>query len=231
MTVSEQQAEKWLPVPGAGYYEASDRGHVRSVDRTIGGRFYKGVVLKPREDADGYLRVNITNDRGERQHNESVARLVLMAHDPEGYRPGLHACHGPNGKRDNRLTELRWDTPEANRMEALAVRLENSPPKPKPPKVCPRCGRAHDGKGRNCPACVDGLASVAAGMLAAGVMLDTVSEELAYPPAACYNLAVRRGYLRVTVTEAHPDYVPSPPRRLRSVLFRWQASRQNSDGT
>jgi hypothetical protein len=78
---------------------------------------------------------------------------------------------------------------------------------------------------------VDGLASVAAARLAAGAMLDTVSEELAYPPAACYNLAVRRGYLRVTVTEAHPDYVPSPPRRrLRGVLFRRQASRQNSDG-
>jgi hypothetical protein len=229
MTVSEQKTETWKPIPGAGYYEASDWGHVRSVDRTIGGRFYKGVVLKPREDADGYLRVNITNDRGERQHNESVARLVLMAHDPEGYRPGLHACHGPNGKRDNRLTELRWDTPEANREEALAVRLENSPPKPKPPKVCPRCGREHAGKGRNCHDCVVEIGVYGARELAAGTPLDRVADALGYPPAGVYNLAVRYGALRVSIAPPirHPE---SPPSRLRRVLFRRETSRRNSDG-
>jgi len=225
VTVSEQQAEKWLPVPGAGYYEASDRGHVRSVDRTIGGRFYKGVVLKPREDADGYLRVNITNDRGERQHNESVARLVLMAHDPEGYRPGLHACHGPNGKRDNRLTELRWDTPEANRMEALAVRLENSPPKPKPPKVCPRCGAEHAEKGKNCRACFEGIGVEFARLLVDGVPPEEAADRVGYPLNGALNLALRYGGLRF-VTEAGLNVMlrgashAEKPRRWRNAM-KW----------
>ena len=230
MTVSDMRTETWKPVPGAGYYEASDLGHIRSVDRTIGGRFYKGVVLKLRDDGDGYSVVNITYDGGERKHNVSVARLVLLAHDPDGYREGLQACHGPGGQKDNRWPEnIRWDTSEANREEALAVRLERSPPKVKPPKVCPRCEREHDGKGHNCPDCVDGLAIASARMLAAGAMLDRVADELEYPPAACYNLALRRGYLRVTLSESHPDYAPSPQSRLRRVLSRWEPSRRNSD--
>jgi len=225
MTVSEQKTETWKPIPGAGYYEASDRGHVRSVDRTIGGRFYKGVVLKPREDADGYLRVNITNDRGERQHNESVARLVLMAHDPEGYRPGLHACHGPNGKRDNRLTELRWDTPEANRMEALAVRLENSPPKPKPPKVCPRCGAEHAEKGKNCRACFEGIGVEFARLLVDGVPPEEAADRVGYPLNGALNLALRYGGLRF-VTEAGLNVMlraashAEKPRRWRNAM-KW----------
>jgi len=95
MTVSDMRTETWKPVPGAGYYEASDLGHIRSVDRTIGGRFYKGVVLKLRDDGDGYSVVNITYDGGERKHNVSVARLVLLAHDPDGCRRAT----GPAGRR------------------------------------------------------------------------------------------------------------------------------------
>jgi hypothetical protein len=221
---------EWLPLPGAGYYEASHRGKVRSVDRTKNGRAYLGVVLKLREDGDGYLVFNYTDDAGVRHHNVSVARTVLLAHDPGGYREGLQACHGPGGQRDNRWPEnLRWDTSDANREEALAARLANTPPKVRPPKACPRCAREHQGKGRNCPDCVDGLARASARLLAAGTMLDKVAGELEYPPAACYNLAVRRGYLRVTLSEAHPDYVPSPPPRLRRVLFWRDGPRRTSD--
>ena len=218
--------ETWKPIPGAADYEASDLGHIRSLDRERNGRFYRGVVLKPREDADGYLRVNITNDRGERQHNESVARLVLMAHDPEGYRPGLHACHGPNGRRDNRLTELRWDTPEANRVEALEVRLANNPPQPKPPKTCPRCGAQHRDRGRNCHPCVMKIGTDTTRMLVdEGMRLDRIQEELEYPAVGLINLAVIYGGLRFY----REGYAPSPRRRSLSVFFRRGASRQNSD--
>jgi len=244
----EQQAElrrlfdygEWKPIPGAGYYEASHRGHIRSVDRTIGARFYKGTVLKPRADADGYLRVNITNDQRERKHNESVARLVLMAHDPEGYAPGLESCHGPGGKLDNRWPEnLRWDTRDANRQEALEVRLANNPPKVKPPKVCPRCNREHTGKGRNCHECVVQIGEQAAYYLAEGSPLDKVADALGYSPAGAFNLAKRYGGLRcVIVDEAtassaairHAESQQPRRRRLRSVLSRRGASRQISDG-
>src|SRR5215468_1391435 len=125
MTDSDVKTETWKPIPGARYYEASDLGNIRSVDRTIRsanhpmGRFYEGRVLKLRSDPDGYLRVNYTDDDRVRHHNESVARLVLMAFDPDGYEEGHEACHGPGGRADNRLVNLRWDTSEANRKEAL----------------------------------------------------------------------------------------------------------------
>src|SRR6516225_1936137 len=124
---------EWKPFPDARDYEASHRGKVQSLDRTKNGRFHKGIVLKLREDGDGYLVFNYTDDENMRHHNVSVARMVLMAHDPGAYFEGAQACHGPGGRQDNRWPEnIRWDTREANWAEALAVRLANSPPKPKP---------------------------------------------------------------------------------------------------
>jgi hypothetical protein len=237
MTVSDQRTGEWLPFPDAKDYQASHRGKVRSLDRHRHGRFYKGVVLKLREDGDGYLVFNYTDDAGVRHTNASVARTVLLAHDPGGYRPGLQACHGPGGQKDNRWPEnLRWDTPEANREEALAVRLERNPPQPKPPKVCPRCGAQHRDRGRNCHVCVVQLGVQAARLRAAGVTFREAGDRLGYPPDGLDVLAERYGGLRFHVDEAavtgrdHPGrHAPSHQGRLRSVLFRRGPSRQNSD--
>ena len=53
--------EEWRPVIGfEGHYEVSNKGNVRSLDRTIFDlngkrkRFIKGVALKPSKDKDGY---------------------------------------------------------------------------------------------------------------------------------------------------------------------------------
>jgi NUMOD4 motif len=177
VTVSDIQTEKWAPIPGAGYYQASDQGRVRSIDRTIGTRFYPSTVLKPREDGDGYLVVNITYDSGERKHGVSVARLVLLAHDPDGRRPGLQACHGPGGQKDNRVANLRWDTDEANRAD---WRRDN-PPQPKPPKQCVICTAEFEGNGRRCHPCVVGTGAEAAKLLQGGMALKAVTERLGYP--------------------------------------------------
>ena len=93
---------EWKPFPDARDYEASHRGKVQSLDRTKNGRFHKGIVLKLREDGDGYLVFNYTDDENVRHHNVSVARMVLLAHDPDGYFEGAQACHGPGGQKDNR---------------------------------------------------------------------------------------------------------------------------------
>jgi len=241
MTVSDQQTETWKPIPGAGYYEASDHGKIRSVDRTIDGRDYKGVVLKPRADADGYLRVNITNDRRERQHNLAVSRLVLMAHDPDGYAPGLEACHGPGGRQDNRLVNLRWDTSDANREEALAVRLVNSPPKPpKEPLRCvnyEQCGRPAGRGGRRCHPCVEEVGRAGAVLLANDVDPEKAAEDLDYASSiGLIRLAKKYGGLRmyidpvaVTPRERHIGDPPSPKAWLRRVLSRREPSHGNSD--
>jgi len=232
MTDSDIQTETWKPIPGAKDYLVSDQGRIRSLPRTKNGRFYEGRdPLKLREDGDGYLMFNYTDDEGVRHHNVSVARTVLLAHDPDGYRPGLQACHSPaapdgsGGRKDNRLVKLRWDTEDANREEALALRLVNTPPKVKPPKVCPRCGAEHAERGRNCRACFEGIGVQFAQLLADGVPPEKAAERVDYPLNGALNLAVRYGGLRF-MTEAGLNVMlraashPEKPRRWRNTL-KW----------
>jgi hypothetical protein len=237
MTESDQRAEAeiWLPIPGATYYEASDLGRIRSVNRTIGGRFYEGRVLKLRPDPDGYLRVNITGDDRQRQYNVAVSRLVLMAHDTENFEAGLEACHGPGGRADNRLMNLRWDTSDANRQEALAVRLANTPPKPpKEPLRCvnyDRCGRHAGRGGRRCHPCVEEVGRRGALLLANDMDPEKAAEELDYASSiGLIRLAKKYGGLRFYIDGTAVSHTPSPTPWLRRVLNRTRPSRQNSDG-
>lgn len=249
MTASDQMTRppdapppgpEWKPVPGARHYEWSHRGKVKSLARTDrNGRDRPELVLKLREDGDGYFIVNYTDDAGVRHCGVSVARMILMAHDPGGYRPGLEACHGPGGKHDNRWPEnLRWDTPDANREEALAVRLANNPPRPKPLKVCVRCGAGFDAPGRRCPQCVRWFGEQGARRLAEGMDLEQAAKDLDYPSAVgLLRLAVKHGRLRFVVDpvlvydEVNAAMVTLGDHRgwLRRVMFRREASRQNSD--
>jgi hypothetical protein len=105
--------ERWKPVPGCeGAYEVSDLGRVRSLERRVEyrdgrGRRQRGRVLKLLPDGNGYLRANLA---GATRH---VHVLVLEAFDRP--RPaGMEACHGPGGKTDNRLSNLRWATRSEN---------------------------------------------------------------------------------------------------------------------
>jgi hypothetical protein len=207
VTDSDVRTENWAPFPDARYYEADAlSGNVRSLPRTIKGRFHPGRdPLKPHHDPDGYLRINYTDDNGVRHHNVSVARMVLMAHNPDGWFPGAVACHEPGRRRDDcRLAALRWDTEETNRIEALEVRMENSPPKPKPPKVCPRCGAEHQDKGRNCHGCVVQLGVNAAVLLVKGTRLQVAADQLGYPAEPLHHLAVVYGGLRHHLAEDSP---------------------------
>lgn len=76
--------EVWKPIPGfESRYEVSNRGRIRSVDRTImragAKRMYKklSVVLKPRLDKDGYHFVSIY--RNSKPHHLKVHRIVAEA--------------------------------------------------------------------------------------------------------------------------------------------------------
>ena len=217
----------WAPFHDARHYQADAlSGNVRSLPRTVNGRAHKGTdPLKPHPDADGYLRINYTDDNGVRHHGASRARCMLMAHDPGGYFEGAEACHGPGGRQDDRLANLRWDTSEANRIEALAVRLENSPPKPKPPKVCPRCGAEHAEKGKNCRACFEGIGVEFARLLVDGVPPEEAADRVGYPLNGALNLALRYGGLRF-VTEAGLNVMlraashAEKPRRWRNAM-KW----------
>lgn len=76
-----------------------------------GFRYVRGPWqrLKTRFDDDGYLLVNLgSNARGRRVHR--IILLAFIGPQPDGQQ----ACHDNGNRADNRVTNLRWDTPKAN---------------------------------------------------------------------------------------------------------------------
>lgn len=114
--------EVWKPVLGyEGMYEVSNMGRVKSLPRrvrTVGGdgvpttRLMSGRVLTPRGP-----RPFVDLWRGNVSEKKRVCRLVLEAF--VGPCPsGMEACHFPNrDTTNNRLSNLRWDTRQANAMD------------------------------------------------------------------------------------------------------------------
>jgi hypothetical protein len=108
--------ELWRPVPGhEGFYEVSNLGQVRSVDRVINTSYrpqkHKGILLKRNLKRNGYYTVRLTWPVDK---TYSVHSLVASAfHGPKP--PGYHCCHNNGIKTDNRAVNLRWGTPKENR--------------------------------------------------------------------------------------------------------------------
>lgn len=108
--------ENWKSIKGyEGMYEVSDLGNVRSLDRIVkcntGQRLLRGVTLRQKLHRDGYMCVFLS--RNKKQICPMVHKLVLEAF--VGKRPiGMQGCHKNGIKTDNRLSNLRWDTPKEN---------------------------------------------------------------------------------------------------------------------
>jgi hypothetical protein len=114
--------ERWLPVVGyEGLYEVSDRGQVRSLDRTeeYVGRWGHSVIRQRRArmmrisfDAKGYHKVTFCQDG--KEETCRVSRLVLTAFD-QPCPPEMEACHGTLGKLIDWWPEnIYWGTKETN---------------------------------------------------------------------------------------------------------------------
>lgn len=117
--------ERWLPIVGLeGFFEVSDQGRVRSLDRDYithshrhgrpfaARRRLKGRIFKlSRRTRDGYVYVGLSANGV--IHHRKVHQLVLEAF--VGPRPpGMESCHNNHVRHDNRLVNLRWDTRKAN---------------------------------------------------------------------------------------------------------------------
>ena len=114
--------ELWKDIPGwEGYYQVSDTGGVRSIDRIAQGRHgahqYKGRTLKQTPATKGYLTVKLSRS-GIPQRGYQVHRLVLSAFVGE-CPEGLEACHADDVKTNNKLTNLRYDTSKNNTADAI----------------------------------------------------------------------------------------------------------------
>lgn len=111
------EEQRWMAIPGwEGWYEVSDQGSVRSVDRVLVGpsgrrRRFTGRVLRTFTSAWGYPELKLMR-HGQRS-NCTVHQLVLLAF--VGPRPeGLVTRHLNGDPADNRLTNLAYGTPTEN---------------------------------------------------------------------------------------------------------------------
>ena len=119
--------ETWRPISGyEGFYEVSDDGRVRSVDRTVWckpsdyrpahHKSYKGSALPQYTSKDGRRSVNL--HRNNKHKTVRVCRLVAEAFI--GPCPnGMECCHNDGDSQNNVPSNLRWDTRRGNSDDTL----------------------------------------------------------------------------------------------------------------
>lgn len=128
--------EQWKPIKGyEGYYEVSDKGNVRSVDRLVTHKNgtickYKGCVLKQDITKKGYKKVYLTKDG--KKKNYLVHRLVLETFNPVENMDALQVNHKDGNKQNNCLSNLEWCDNYSNYSHALKKGLRPNKLLPKP---------------------------------------------------------------------------------------------------
>lgn len=98
-----------------GIYQISNFGRVKSLYRTIKGRWGETIVkqkiLKPVKDKDGYLIVTLCNNGNQRTHR--IHRLVAVAFlDNINNFPFIN--HKDENKQNNCVDNLEWCTAKYN---------------------------------------------------------------------------------------------------------------------
>lgn len=116
-------SETWLPVKGyEDYYEVSNQGRVRSMERDVAlksgeVRHYKSRYLSEARDSKGYCTCHLAvkgKNKAARFH-----RLVAEAFIPNP--KGLpQVNHIDGNKRNNAVENLEWVTDEQNKAHAAA---------------------------------------------------------------------------------------------------------------
>ena len=110
--------ELWKPIPDCEGYEASDQGRVRSLDREVWcgthWRRWKGRILKP-ATANDYGHQCVVVGRGDYWLVHQLIMLTFVGPCPEG----KQVCHNNSIPTDNRLSNLRYDTPKGNTADAI----------------------------------------------------------------------------------------------------------------
>jgi len=127
----------WRDIPNWPGYQASDMGEIRSLDRMIpvsnrGTRRATGRVLTQIPGTHGYPTVMLYGPGGRKR--VAVHRLILLAFVGEPVAPATEACHNDGTQTNNRLSNLRWDTPSANRRDTVRHGKHNNASKTHCPK-------------------------------------------------------------------------------------------------
>lgn len=118
---------KWLPVKNyEGYYEVSESGEVRSVDRVLpvtkqSDRLFKGKVLYQTTNVQvGYKQVSLWKDN--KGASLYVHRLVAEAFIPNlQNKPEVNHIDG--NRQNNHISNLEWVTSAENSLHASKIGL------------------------------------------------------------------------------------------------------------
>ena len=113
------EKEIWKSIPDfEGYYEVSDMGRIRSVDRVVphrnGYMNLKGKMLSLCKDGGGYVNVSLLkNCKTHRYRLHQLVAITFLNHKPKG-RKGLIVDHIDNDKSNNNLNNIQITTYRMN---------------------------------------------------------------------------------------------------------------------
>lgn len=122
--------EIWKPIKGyEGYYEISNKGNVRSLNRYILRKghkkpvFWESKILKPHINLQGYYSVALS-DKDHNRKRKRINRLVAEAFIPNPDNL-TRVNHKDENKTNNNVENLEWCTTQYNntygtRMERIA---------------------------------------------------------------------------------------------------------------
>lgn len=103
---------RWMKIIGLENYVVSEHGQIKRLEHVIDHKGYgkqklKERLLKPHKNHDGYMRLRLPIGM------KFVHVLVLESFICPRY-GNLQVCHNNGIPDDNRLENLRWDTPKNN---------------------------------------------------------------------------------------------------------------------
>jgi hypothetical protein len=119
MICEGKTVEEWRDIPGfEGSYQASSEGRIRSLARTVDGRwgskiFVPETIKSQCIDRYGYPCVGLSIGGG-RSATKAVHTLVLSAFAGPRPSPRHQACHNDGSRANNHASNLRWGLPKEN---------------------------------------------------------------------------------------------------------------------
>lgn len=140
--------ETWQNIPGyVGYYQASNFGNIRSLNRVIkrnNGRnqTFKGQILATQINKDGYKIVRLAKN-GERR-TYRIHRLVALTFKPNINSNILTVDHIDGDKCNNDISNLQWLTATDNILKSNIGKTHSNETRQKISKA--RTGKPQDKK-------------------------------------------------------------------------------------
>lgn len=124
--------EQWKDIPGwEGLYQASTSGNARSYDRAVNTRggnkkIFKGRLLKPKVDKDGYLGITLQIARGPKMQMR-LHRIVALTFIPNPKKLEI-VGHKDNNPKNNNVGNLEWCTQKQNVRHSINCKRFYRPP-------------------------------------------------------------------------------------------------------